>query len=94
MVQLAEGRRPPLFWQVFLFRYGLDSARAVHAAALLLPERALFVEVDLVVAKVARLDELVEPRREVLVDEFDRLKVAARVLDLAGRLHVARARVR
>jgi hypothetical protein len=51
----------------------LNAARTVHTEAILLPERALAVEVDLVVLEERLGDEVVQRGEELLVDALDRL---------------------
>lgn len=58
----------------------LDRACPVHAEAILLPERALAEQVDLIVLEEGLLDKAVEHGEQLLVDGLDRLVRTVSVL--------------
>ena len=62
----------PLLWYIPLVRL-FDSAISVHAKGVLVPERTLAVEVDLVMSEERVVDETVYGREELVVEALDRL---------------------
>lgn len=90
---LGQGLSPPFLGYLALFRYQrraetvippahlvclLHATSTIHAKAILVPERAFAIEIHLVVPEKGVLDEFLDCREEILVEQLDLFVLAVR----------------
>jgi hypothetical protein len=89
----GQGLSPPFLGYLALFRYQhrsntvippahlvclLYATSTIHAKAILVPERAFAIEIHLVVSEKGVLDEFLNGREEILIEQLDLFVLAVR----------------
>jgi hypothetical protein len=65
----------------------LYTTSTIHAKAILVPERAFAIEIHLVVSEKGVLDEFLDGREEILVEQLDLFVLAVRRFYRSRWLH-------